>query len=175
MISLKELYAYWDKRFVSRVNWNNKKIVDYGCGGGYLYQKISPIDRYVGLDISQRSLDFAEKNNGGNIYSEYRLLPIYLDAYAHYDILVCQAVIHHFPSIEHLDGFLENVNRSGINELVLQHRHRDDMLFQPDNPGNACWTREPYISGGLCNYELEWQGDIDQTSKGQYLKYKRKS
>merc|ERR1712157_712125 len=53
----------WQK-FLKKFDWSGKKVLDYGIGGGYLGEtlfKNHSIGAYVGVDISQNSIDTATK------------------------------------------------------------------------------------------------------------------
>lgn len=139
-----------------------KVVIDYGCGGGLFgkYLKTKRIDKYVGIDISERSLTAAKKLLGKEA------ILIKIDPYEFPDLsiltadyLFCMNVIQHFPSKEYLDGWLDNINRSGIKNIVLQCRH-GEMYFQPDpykttheiNMANT--IPKEYIISKLTNYKF---------------------
>merc|ERR1712054_724583 len=60
-----ELKKLWTQQFTSRYTWEGKTVVDYGIGashlGTYLFKE-GNIGKYIGIDISQKSLDAAAAN-----------------------------------------------------------------------------------------------------------------
>jgi hypothetical protein len=95
------------------------------------------------------------------------------------DIIICLAVIQHFPNKTHLDNFLENLNRARARDIVLQIRSYPETKFnqaynsETRNKGLACTTNHEYIDKFLTNFKLRKEGDISDKSKYQYLIYER--
>merc|ERR1719313_3265995 len=83
----------------------------------------------------------------------------------HPDILVCQAVIQHFPSVDYLDQFLANADGSGASEMMLQVRYgnttRADSAYDGADVNEhkvmlALVTNVAYLQHKLRNYKLVW-------------------
>lgn len=162
---------------IKNLNLYNSTILDFGCGGGWwgkLLFKTFNIKKYIGIDISERSLHEAYNNlegynthfylNKGQDLSQYKA-----------DILICFAVIHHFPNIEYLNNFLDNVNNSNIKELFLSIKYcinKDYEFiencydsFDYKKIGNACKVNIDYLKYKLNNYQLIRIGKEDKKGK----------
>jgi len=92
---------------------NGDKVLDLGCGNGRLYElfKDRPVE-YVGIDNSLRLIELAKKNQ---LPSKFQA-PQFLVADAlempfknqEFDIIFSIAVLHHIPSVELRQQFLDN-------------------------------------------------------------------
>merc|ERR1712224_1038322 len=61
-----KIFGEW-KKWLTRFTWFDKRVLDYGIGGGYLGElllKRMRIAAYIGIDISKKSLVAAAKNLG---------------------------------------------------------------------------------------------------------------
>lgn len=177
------LVQSWDSNFLKYLNkiesLNNKTVIDYGIGGGYLgiylYTKYN-IAKYIGIDISDRQLKYASENlKKYHINYELFITPINFNT-IHCDIFISQAVIQHFPNIEYLDAFLNNINTSNIPIIMLQIRHNKNTVFNSGDYTNIkevtykCHTNEKYITSRLTNYEINHKGPVLH-NKYQFLVY----
>jgi len=172
-------FDLWKDNFLNKIDFNNKIVLDYGIGGGYLGKILFDeykIKKYIGVDISERQLSFA-KNTLKNTNSEFYLLPINLD-HIYFDIFICQAVIQHFPTEEYLIDFLKNVNNSNGNNLIIQIRYSEETKFK-NNYNDiseirlSCYTNSNYINNYLINYKVIYESDIKNLSKYQFLIYQK--
>lgn len=154
----------------SAINFSNKSVLDYGCGGGwlgkYLLEKYF-IKRYIGIDVAQRSIDFAKNNLPKSKAQVIKIEPWEMlkpISRKKIDILVCVACMQHFPTQEYLDEWLNQVNNLKLEWVILQfHFHETSggkTLFRENPYGSirdvayACYTTLEYISNKLTNYEL---------------------
>lgn len=164
----KQLLTLYAKA-IQRVDFSGKCVLDYGCGGGlfgeFLFANTS-ILQYVGLDIATRSLAAAEKLlTIDNDFSENCNF-IKIDPFStpdlsllKIDILFCMNVIQHFPTQEYLDNWIEMVNNSGIENIIL-HFREGPLFFQVEpykttkeiNLANT--VPKKYIVKGLSNYKM---------------------
>jgi len=161
--------SYPTKFFKKYFNLNNKIILEFGGGGGYLGEFLFRdfnIEKYIDIDISERSLEYAR------VLLKHKNAFCYLNEGQNFDIykadfFLCRAVIHHFPNIEYLNDFLDKVNNSKIPDLFLTTKttRKDiDYTFQKNSYetgkekiiGNACLVRSSYISKELTNYILQY-------------------
>ena len=58
----------WENNFIAKDDFNDKVVVDYGIGGGFLGQYLfsaKNIKKYIGFDISVRQLAEASNNLNG--------------------------------------------------------------------------------------------------------------
>lgn len=178
----KTLTSSWENNFLNEYDFTNKCIIDYGIGGGYLglylFQNKS-LNKYIGFDISNRQLNQARKNLKGYNCEFYNSN---IDKkFNKYDanILICQAVIQHFPNEEYLIDYLNNVNDSGVEDVMLQIRYSDDTKFNEgyDNMESvrlACQTNSDYILKRMVNYDLNKSKKLDNNSNYEFLFFKLK-
>jgi len=179
--------------FMSGMKFRNKTVIDYGCGGGHfgLYLlKFQDIKKYIGIDIAERSLIMTRLLLDGFNFETY-LIPIKLQELKA-DILISIACIQHFPSLDHLDNFLDNINHSNIHDVMLNTRYAEKSIASgvyedveetlrkvrenqlENNPfGTACLTNVDYINERLNNYELVNEGRKIGSSQGQYLLFRK--
>lgn len=155
------------KRFVidlSKYNFENKIIIDYGCGGGWLGKFLLDnfnIKKYIGIDISNKSLKFARKNLKN--YDNVKLIKIkeWFDLKEYKaDIFITLSCIQHFPTIEYLKKFFEMVNNSGCDELIIQYRlrHTNEVMILEKNVLTwAMFLPKNSIDKYLTNYN-RWGG-----------------
>jgi SAM-dependent methyltransferase len=183
----KDLTQGWDKHFLAQLNavkpLSNTTILDYGIGGGYLgihmYSSYN-INKYIGIDISERQLKYAKHNlQQFNINYELLLTPVEFKN-IQCDIFISQAVIQHFPDVEYLNNFLTNLNSSDIPFIMLQIRYNKNTLFTHGNYNNIkevvnrCHTNNEYIGFQLNKYNNMYTS-IPLKNNYQFLFYQIKS
>jgi len=123
---------------VKGLKLSKKTVIDYGCGGGqfgkFLDKTVRGLKQYIGIDISNRSLNAARTLLGKAV------VLMKIDPYEFPDLsilkadfLFCMNVIQHFPTKEYLDRWIENINKSGIGHIILQYR-----------PGPLKFSENPY-------------------------------
>jgi len=156
----------WPK-FLQRFDWKNKRVLDYGIGAGYLGETLLVnynISQYIGIDISYKALQATRETLG---FAKERVTlceaPQQLVSFAP-DIIVSQQVIQHFPSIEYLQDFLGNVDKSHAGKLMLQFRQSDSKQTIVNNayerpnedPIMALMTDVSFLQSHLHNYVNVW-------------------
>ena len=176
-------------------DFKNKKVIDYGCGGGwlgiYLFEE-KEINYYYGLDLAKRSLKEARKNL--KKYKNKTIKKMHLAVlsivnidktidFSKYeaDILICLACMIHFPSIYFLLDFLKACDNSNCEKLIFEIRDKNIGTYIDKKAYDtkidfytACLTDEKFISSCLYNYELETKTDnIKHPTGCQLLYYKR--
>lgn len=158
-----------------------KTIIDYGIGGAYLgiylFNNFN-IKKYIGIDISQRSLDAANKNLLKYLNFELLLSPINFNTIKA-DVFVSFATIQHFPNKKYLDDFLSNLNNSNIKEIALQIRYAKTNEFNnkyktQEDVMMGCCTNKKYIISILTKYDCILKGKVNKNSNYQYLYFKIK-
>lgn len=184
----KNVEADWKRNFLLKYAWQNKSLLDYGIGGGFLGKHLFEqykLGKYIGVDISQKSLDAAKTNLAKQIAGGKVQLLLTPQAFKQYtpDILVCQAVIQHFPSVKYLDDFLKNVNDSGAAELMLQVRYGPKTTSSPQgyfdheslsDVGQLLHTNSEYLKNKLPAYSLAWTEGPDDKRAYLFTGWSRK-
>ena len=171
----------WENNFIGKYDFNDKVVVDYGIGGGFLGQYLfstKNIKKYIGFDISDRQLAEASNNLNGLNVDLYNVddKETFNDLSA--DIFISQAVIQHFPDEKYLINFLKNVNDSNISEVMLQIRYNKKTMFRNDysqreNVRLACQTNSDYILGYLTNYNLVASKRLEGKSNYEFLFFEK--
>ena len=159
-----ELTRYWTERFISKLDFNGKSVVDYGIGGGYLGKFLLDqhgVTHYTGVDISERSIASAEQNLGAHRAKTEFLLSDRDWPATGADIFISQACIQHFPSVPYFDEFLEKLDKSGFSELMLQIRYSPNTFSLPDRPVYGLFTNFDYVSRHLPAFELEYTSPVE--------------
>jgi SAM-dependent methyltransferase len=175
-----------------RVRVQNKTVIDFGCGGGYMgkYVLSHGAKKYIGFDIAERSVKRAKQNTAEFADRAQFILHNHTWDFPSLkpDIIVCLAVIIHFPSKTYLDNFLSSVNTSGAKNLVLEIRNKGRGTFLQTEPYSAqcfvaspktcltCETSPEYVTERLPNYELTDQTNpVTAPTNCQVLWFKKKA
>ena len=108
------LERYIFSKLKDNFEFNNKKIIDFGCGVGSS-SAFFPSSSYLGLDCDKRRVEYARKTNPGYDFGELvgNKLPV-PDASVDYILIV--SVLHHIPSKdvhEYLNEFRRVLTNSG--------------------------------------------------------------
>jgi len=160
----------WEKEFISKLDFNNKIVLDYGIGGAYLGKYLfenKDINYYYGIDLSDRSLQKAEENL--KRYKEHTLLitdEFYDNFNKKVDIIICQACIQHFPNEEYLIKFINKINNLNAEYIMLQIAYKKETKFKNETYNSvqsvvrACYTNKDFILKYLNNYDTYFEGDI---------------
>jgi len=162
------LTSQWEKGFIKLFDWENKIVADYGIGAGWLGKYLfetKNINRYIGIDISNRSLEHS-RNNLKNYNAQLFLTDEIDISTLDIDIFISQACIQHFPNLNYLEQFLESLNKSNCSKLMLQIAHSPTTTFNNDGYKTisqvvrACKTNKEFLQQNLNTYELEYSSDI---------------
>jgi len=161
-----EMFARYKALVADKLSVKNKIIIDFGCGGGllgkYLLENFS-IKKYIAYDLSERSLKIAKGNTKNYENKEFNYLEKHVWNFSEKkpDIIICLAVMIHFPTQIYLDNFLKTCDESGAKKLVLEIRDiGKGNIFQRDPYATikqtilTCGTNEPYVTSKLANYKL---------------------
>lgn len=186
-VDRKKLFDHYYQAVAKRIDLTGKIVVDLGCGGGWLGKYLLSnflVNQYIGLDISERSLNFAKNNLKGRSRADFYLikpldktLPI-CDT-VKVDLMVSLSVIQHLPDKEHLDNLIERINGSKAEKLIIQVRHGHVESFSGSygtmkNLIFACLTNAESIARRLTNYVLTLSTGYDNDAKYQYLYFEVK-
>lgn len=140
---------------------DGKVIADYGCGGGHLGQYLLGnynIEKYIGIDMAERSLNKAAISLERYQNIEFKQSPIDFST-LNADIFVSISVIQHFPNKEYLDNFLENINTSKIPKVLLHIRSKSTQCEFLDDYSSqrkvalCCYVHGSYIRRKLSAYK----------------------
>lgn len=164
---------------IPKINYEDKTIIDYGIGGGWIAKILTKYKKYIGYDVSKKVIEFAEKNLENIDNKEINHVDISPDYKKHNaDYFISLACIQHFPSIKYLYRWLYKVNNSGSGNLILQYRcnAKNEIKFIDKNVMTyACILPQNFIDKFLTNY-TRWGGynDIKGNIINRYAYYKAK-
>ncbi|MDX2172633.1 MAG: class I SAM-dependent methyltransferase [Bacteroidota bacterium] len=121
--------------FISRLNLKkNSNIADFGCGRGWLSNKLTAFGNVVGFDVSELAVENAKKSfRGTNFICLDASQPIPKNYFESFDLIVSSEVIEH---IEEQGNYLKNI------QLLL----KKDGLFIITTP-NSAWKNAFYNNG----------------------------
>ena len=160
-----------------KMSLKNKTVIDFGCGGGFLGKYLlenKPIKKYIAFDVATRSLSQAKENlKGFEDKTEFRQVIDHTWNFAELkpDVIVCLAVMIHFPTQLYLDNFIRTCENSGAKNLVLEIRNKGRGLVMQKEPYSAdcfaaspktcltCETSPEYVAARLPSYNL-----VDKTN-----------
>ena len=170
LISYEKITNFWKNNFIEKIDFNESIILDYGIGGGYLGKYLfenKKINKYYGIDISERSLIKAseilenkniELMNTENYYNNFN---------DRIDIFICQSCIQHFITKEYLINFLRKITSLKPKIIMLQIAYSEETKFIENNNYNeeknvvrACYTNKEFILEFLENYYIFNEGEI---------------
>ena len=95
----------WLSRCLRQLSEQPRLVLDYGCGDGSsseLLLSATKADFLTGIDASDKSLELANRNHGGE-HSSFLSMARYQprgDA----DLVYCSGVLHHIPVVERASG-----------------------------------------------------------------------
>lgn len=164
-----KLITSWERQFLSRLNFQDKIVLDYGIGAAYLGDfllKNKRISHYYGIDISDRSLKKANKLlKDQTNYNLYNTSFFYKEFNYKVDIIIAQQVIQHFIDKITLDSFLEKINDLSPQHIMLQtilpvsSKEVEFIDFNPyknqsKDVQRACRVNSTYILNQLPKYKI---------------------
>lgn len=163
---------------------HGKKVLDYGCGGGYFGKYLFTscgISEYTGYDIAARSIEQA-KVTLSQFSERIKFHEDSQDFKKDADVLFSIACIQHFPSKEYFDTFIKNVNESDIGTLVLQIREGlinkfGAKSYDTDSYGDVSRStilNPHYVTESLDNYEFQYSESANNESNYLYMGFKLK-
>ena len=149
------------------INVNDRTVIDFGCGGGYCGRYLLEnfnLKKYIAMDIANVAINRAREQlekyeNASFVKYDIDKIPEFKEFNPY--LFVAFAVIIHFPTKEFLHDFLEKVNRSGAEKLILEIRDggigtkfREEVYKTYSDGRLGCITNEKYISKKLSNYVM---------------------
>lgn len=173
-----------ENNFMKFIDFEDKIVLDYGCGSAILGKTLfdqKNINKYIGVDISKRSLEYSK-----NTLIDYKQVELlheteYYDQNSNCDIFISRACIQHFPDMEYLNKFLGKIKEINPDTVMLQIRTNGtnickDMPYDSiENVVSRCYTTPEYISEKFGDeYKLEHRGEIMKNGY-QFLIFKKYS
>ena len=111
-------------------DYAGKRVLDIGCGNGYVLSKYARGGARVwGIDLTRKSVELSRKRffleglGGHFLTSNAEELP-FSDGY--FDLVTSMGVLHHVPSLEKAVGEIRRVLRPGGRFLMMVY-HRDSF------------------------------------------------
>ncbi len=165
-IDIEEMHRFYESA-CQGYDFNGKKIVDYGAGGGlfmdWIFSKFRP-NAYFAFDIADRQLAILrEKAKGKDNVKIGKIDPLNipnLNQENEIDVLTFIEVLHHSATKEYFEYILSKINESKIKTIILSYKHAEKTIFR-DKPyktthdiGHACYTNQEEILKCLTNYKL---------------------
>lgn len=142
---------------------DNVKILDVGCGKGFLlyeFTRLLPEARVTGFDISKYALDNAKKEVKPYLF-EHRAEESYPFGNGEFDLTISLATLHNIQ-VDKLGIALAEMERVGKNKYLMVESFRDEKeLFNLQ-----CWalTAESFFTpdGWECLFrEFGYDGDYE--------------
>jgi len=113
------------------------KILDVGCGKGYLLYELKlllPAARLVGFDISDHGLANAKEEVRPNLF-KYKAQDRYPFGDKSFDLVIAVGCVHNLRIFE-LQTALQEIERVGVNKYVMVEAYRNEReLFNLE-----CWA-----------------------------------
>jgi len=106
VIGGKKARKYVVDNFINKFNGERCKVLDIGCGTGYLLDYITKDIEYHGYDLNQTYIDHAKNKYGerGSFYCE-RVRNMELSENEKFDFVIAMGLIHHLNDQESIDLF----------------------------------------------------------------------
>ncbi len=116
---------------------NDSKILDVGCGKGYLLyeiKKLLPKAELVGFDISKHGLSDAKEEIRDNLF-RYRAQDRYPFGDNHFDLVISLGCIHNLRIFE-LETAVKEIERLGKNKYIMVESYRNEQ----EQFNLQCWA-----------------------------------
>jgi ubiquinone/menaquinone biosynthesis C-methylase UbiE len=144
----------------SNFNFENKKVLDFGCGVGSICFMFQP-SNYMGIDCDSRRIDYAKRLNPGYNFDVLKGNEISVEDKS-IDYILTISVLHHIPS-EYMKNFAEEFNRvlkcDGkiivIEPCFLKDNHFNNRFMSFFDKGKYIRSEEEYLSLFNDFYETE--------------------
>jgi len=165
----KEALFNWYASSVQGLRLKNKKVADYGIGGGYFFEWLTnnyPIQSYVGYEIADRQINAFKERAQKCQFMNYKIVKMNpydipdLNPKKDIDILFVVALLQHVPDQEYYNYLLDKLNGTKIKQIVISFKYSDKTVFREEpyktthDIGNACYTNKEDIAKHLTNYKI---------------------
>lgn len=124
-----------------------KSILDFGCGNGMLYEDLSKIGKYKGIDISEELIKRAKKRFEKG---EFEAVPIEKET-GFYDVLVSKTTLMAIPNIDEVVAQIKKKAKWGVfyEPIALGERGGNRMLHNRIIE-NQIVTGKPFFHPDVC-------------------------
>lgn len=165
-------------------DYTDKTILDLGCGVGcFAYELAQKARSVVGIDISQRVIDYAQKNySKDNIRYKVQNITKLSELDESFDIIFSDMVFNYIEDYDKLlSDINEHLNVNGL--LVFSQVHpistaslgesswvkdNDRLRFQLDNYGNVSERKRNYFNGTFDFYHRRFEELINIAIKNGF-------
>lgn len=154
---------YWSiKKFLESKNDKNLKILEVGCGFGYLTYAISKKGYNIkGMDISQVAIEEATKRYG-DLFFCADLIEYAKEADPSYDVIIFTELIEHIQDIKSFLKAASNLLKPGgclVMTTPNKTPYPNDVLWETEPPPiHLWWFSEDSIKlmGKMFNYRVSF-------------------
>ncbi len=156
--SQKRLYMWQEiSPLLSHIKTGNK-VLDVGCGNGRVYDELANKHiNYLGIDFSDKLIALAQKNHPQVKFRVADVLaPDTWTKLKNYDVTVCLAVLHHFPTpalqLQVLQNIYQALKNKGLLILTVWNLyqpqfwslHLDNWWWKITSGWQFKWLKVPY-------------------------------
>jgi 2-polyprenyl-3-methyl-5-hydroxy-6-metoxy-1,4-benzoquinol methylase len=127
---IKNLLRRFESNLLDHVT-DGTKVLDWGCGGGLIANRLKENYSVTIADISSGSLEECSKHTGidDTLLIPNNLKDLSLDK--RFDIVHCSDVVHHFPSLDYWKSVV-NIWKKITNKYVLMNA-KIGKLYEANN------------------------------------------
>jgi SAM-dependent methyltransferase len=116
-------------------DWNEKKILDAGCGTGAILKRLGNPEKNVGIDLAPEAIEFCRRRGLTNVWQEDVSALPFDDA--SFDAVISSSVIYHdwVPNVARAIGEMRRVLRPGgllivnVPAFRFLHSAHDDAVM----------------------------------------------
>lgn len=124
---------------------NSKTILDFGCGGGYILEKL-PASKKYGVEINPSAREEAG-TKGITVFDSIQSIPADLQ----FDVIISHHALEHVHEpLRALQELKKHLKSGGVITFVLPFNDwRNDRVYNPDDINKHLYTWSPLLIGNL--------------------------